>query len=410
MKRFLCAVCLLAILAGCAPASSTAPLSESAPAVEEPGALVMADAGINHTGYFTFYYDPAHYEAGTLLARWDFADMTMHIPCTVPGCDHTGEECEARLGGYPLSVLDDAIYTLERAADNETYCLYGRDADGTHRRLVGSTGYWLFCGADNLYLYGFCDGAFGRVSRTDGTETLLAQGLQTDFSDCGRILGVWQDRFVAVNWKIDNEQPVRICLLDRDGNVTEVAQVDAERFSDYNCVLIGNEVFYLDLPTGDVIAVNADTGEARTVTQALRSYNAQEEGNYYKCQRWSLQKVQNSVLVRVVDFLDNGMQLTVYRVKEDGSVSELPQRQEMRDFDPELDKESYSVSTQPDPVMVLGERDDQLLVRCALQFVSYDTSDGPMRTVQDVYALTDAADYLAGKENYREFSIPEGGV
>ena len=412
MKRLFC-LFLALLLAGCAPASSTAPGSESAPAAEEAGALVMANEAVNGTGYFAYYYDPAHYEAGTRLVRWDFSDRTMHFACAVPDCDHTGEACEAQLSGYPITVLADAVYTLERGADDTAYSLYVREADGTHPAPVGTTGYWFFCGADEKYLYGFCDGAFGRVSRTDGTETYLAHGLQEDFSDYGRILGVWQDRFVAANWDIDKEQPARICFLDRDGNVTEAAQVEANHFSDYSCVLIGSEVFYLDIPTGDVMAVNADTGETRTVTQALRPYNALEAENFYKCQRWYLQKVQDRALVRVVDVTGSTMENTVYRVNEDGTVTELPQRQELRGFDPEQDGDSYvyyATSSRPDPVVLLGEWNDQLVVLRAFEFFSYEGPDGPARTTRDVYALTDAADYLAGKENYREFSLPEGEV
>lgn len=409
MKRFTCFLLALA-LAGCAPAAS---LPESASAPETANALTMVDKGVNATGYFTSYYDRRHPETGLLLARWDFEDRTMHIACTAEGCDHTGETCEARLSGYPLSVLEDGVYTLERDEDDEVYFLSVRDADGTRPALVGTTGYWFFCGADEKYLYGFCDGAFGRVSRTDGTETYLAHGLQTDFSDYGRILGVWQDRFVAVNWDINDERPARICFLDRDGNVTEAAQVEANHFSDYSCVLIGSEVFYLDIPTGDVMAVNADTGETRTVTQALRPYNALEAENFYKSQRWYLQKVQDHALVRMIDVTGSTMEATVYRVNEDGTVTELPQRQELRGFDPEQDGDSYvyyATGSRPDPVALLGEWNDQLVVLRAFEFFSFEGPNGPARTTRDVYALTDAADYLAGKENYREFSLPEGEV
>ena len=45
----------------------------------------------------------------------------MHIPCTVPDCDHTGAKCEARLSGYPLVVLVDAVYTLELDDSRELF-------------------------------------------------------------------------------------------------------------------------------------------------------------------------------------------------------------------------------------------------------------------------------------------------
>lgn len=407
MKRLACFLLVLA-LAGCAPAASTAPGSESAPAAEEAGALVMANEAVNGTGYFAYYYDPAHYEAGTRLVRWDFSDRTMHFACAVPDCEHTGEACEAQLSGYPITVLADAVYTLERGADDTAYSLYVREADGTHPAPVGTTGYWFFCGADEKYLYGFCDGAFGRVSRTDGTETYLAHGLQEDFSDYGRILGVWQDRFVAANWDIDKEQPARICFLDRDGGVTDIAQVDPARFSNYNCIAVENEVIYLDLPTGDVMAVNVDTGETRTVTQALRSCNALEVDDFYKAQRWYLQRVQDRILVRVADLSDDRMIETLFLVNEDGTLSELSQHQELRDFTPENGAWfGYTEDGSTDPISVVGEWGDQLVVLNALQASTLETDDGPVQDMQSVYSLMDAEDYLANREIYREFILPE---
>lgn len=406
MKRLFCVLLALA-LAGCASAPSGSTASRSAPADAGAGPLAMAAGTVNGAGFFSFSYDADNGGSGLRLARWDFADMTVHIPCTLAGCDHTGDACEARVGGYPLLVLEDAVYVLEREPDEESFSLYERDGQGLHPRRVGETGYWSFCGADEEYLYGFCDGAFGRVSRADGAETYLAHGLQEDFSNYGRILGVWQDRFVAVNWDLSNEQPVRICLLDRDGTVTEAAQVDPAHFSDYNCVFAGGEVFYLDLPTGDVTAVDVDTGALRTASRALRPYNALEEGDFYKCQRWYLLKVQDHIVVRVADFVQDALEQTVFLVNENGSVTELPQRQEMRGFDPALNEDLYNyyvADEQPVPVSVLGEWDDRLVVRCALQLAACETDEGPLYTVQDVYALTGAEDYLAGRETYREFA------
>ena len=404
MRRIFCAICLLALLAGCAPAGSAAPLAENeSSAVGEPLALV--NQSTNGIGYFSLYYDSNSSNPGTLLTRWDFGDMTMHIVCSAPNCDHTSETCEARSNGYPLVVLEDAIYTLEYAPDLELYPLMVRDADGTHPRQVGALAYWFFVGADAEYLYGFCDGAFGRVSRTNGTETFLAHGLQDDFFTSGKVLGIWQDRFVAINWDISSEQPARICLLDRSGDVTEIAQVDPTHFCYPMCILIENEVMYLDRPTGDIVAIHLETGETRTVTQALRSYNALETQDFYKTQRWYLQNVQDHPIVEVTDFVNDSLQETVFCVNEDGSVSELPQRQEMRGFDEQLYKDYYN--TKDAPLTVLAEWDDQLVVNCAVQFSTIDTVDGPVMNPQSVYAVMDAEDYLVGKEIYREFTVPD---
>lgn len=404
MKRLACFLLVLA-LAGCAPAAS---LPESASVSETANTLTMADKGVNATGYFTAYFNPIPSKAGILLARWSFADRTVHIACTAEGCDHTGETCEARLSGYPIWVLDDAVYCLEQSADDELYSLFVRDADGTHPVQLGTLGYWSFFGADEECLYGFCDGSYGRVSRTGGVETFLAHGLQSDFYDYGRILGVWQDRFLAVNWDIDNEQPARICLLDRDGGVTDIAQVDPARFSNYNCIAVENEVIYLDLPTGDVMAVNVDTGETRTVTQALRQYNALEADDFYKTERWYLQRVQDHILVRVVDFVNERTVQNLFLVNEDGTVSELSQRQELRDFSPESKAWfGYTEDGSTNLIRVVGEWGDQLVVLNALQASTLETDDGPVQDMQSVYSLMDAEDYLANREIYREFILPE---
>lgn len=403
MKRLFC-VLLALTLAACAPASSgvaSLPNSEPAAAVST---LTSALSSVNENGFFSYYYDPANSEAGTRLGRWDFRDGTMHIPCTVPDCDHTGAKCEARLSGYPLVVLEDAVYTLELDDSRGLYELSVRDADGTHPRLVGTLGYWNFVGADEEFLYGFCEGAYGRVSRADGTETFLVHGLGKDFSDSGRVLGVWQDRFVAVNWDWSREEPARLCLLDRDGTVTEVARIDPAHFSDFDCVLIQNEMLYLDRPTGDVMAVHVETGEVRTVSQALRPYNALEGDDFYKCQRWYLSKVQNTPIVRVVDLGDGHLEQAAFRVNEDGTVSQLPQRQEFRDYDPEL---GSGYNSQPEPVTVMDQWGEELVVCCAVQCFTYENEDGTFWATQNVYALTRVEDYLAGRENYREFSSEE---
>ena len=87
-------------------------------------------------------------------------------------------------------------------------------------------------------------------------------------------------------------------------------------------------------------------------------------------------------------------------VNEDGSLSELPQRQQLRNFDPVRDAGYLLTRDQAqDPVEVLAEYDGQLMVQSALQF----SDSGWVGN----YALISVDDYLAGRENYREFSSEE---
>ncbi|WP_367925863.1 hypothetical protein [uncultured Ruthenibacterium sp.] len=411
MKRLFCVVLAL-MLAGCTPAalehssSVTEPTPDSAASNTVCVETALTPAGsTNSMGYFSFYYNPVNQAVGTQLARWDFGDMTMHIACSAPGCNHIGETCEGRIGGNAFLVLEDAVYTLENGPDGETYTLCCRQADGTHPQTVGTGGQWIFIGADEEFLYGFCNDAFGRVSRTDGTEVFLAHGAQADFCDFGRVLGVWNNRFVAVNWDPAQTQPVRICLLGKDGSVTQTAQVDADRFSSRNCVLIADQVIYFDLLTGDVMAVNVDSGETQTVTGALRSCTALGEEHSFR-----LQAVNGRPIVWDRDIVDGYLMERVFLVNEEGTATELTQRQEWRDYDPALADTYYvyyAPSKEPAPVQMVAQWKDKLVIKRALQFYTYERDGAPALGSKDVYALMNAEDYLAGKETYQEFTISQ---
>ena len=92
MRKLLCAVCLLALLAGCAdtpsPVSAVRSSSTSAAEPADTGEL-MRFSPFNAQGYFSYFYNEAYPAAGTQLARWDPRDMQMHIACSRSGCSHT---------------------------------------------------------------------------------------------------------------------------------------------------------------------------------------------------------------------------------------------------------------------------------------------------------------------------------
>ena len=53
--------------------------------------------------------------------------------------------------------------------------------------MLNQVGMWIFRGADDEYLYGFCDKAFGRVSRADGSETYLTHDSLSEFVTDGYV-------------------------------------------------------------------------------------------------------------------------------------------------------------------------------------------------------------------------------
>ena len=67
----------------------------------------------------------------------------------------------------------------------------------------------------------------------------------------------------------------------------------------------------------------------------------------------------------------------------------------------------YTEDGSTDLIRVVGEWGDQLVVLNALQASTLETDDGPVQDMQSVYSLMDAEDYLANREIYREFILPE---
>ena len=86
------------------------------------------------------------------------------------------------------------------------------------------------------------------------------------------------------------------------------------------------------------------------------------------------------------------------------SYTHLPQCQEFRDYDPEL---GSGYNSQPEPVTVMDQWGKELVVCCAVQCFTYENEDGTFWATRNVYALISVEDYLAGRENYREFSSEE---
>ena len=183
----------------------------------------------NESGYFSVF----HSADGTpLLSRYDFTDMTRHIVCDVPGCTHADSTCPAYLDDSAIVCVPDAVYTFlqqldEHGTPSGLSTMMRRDPDGTDPQPVGTlSSYWFFFGADETYLYGFCDNALGRVRRADGQEQFLAQAGQSRYMACGHILGVWNGQFVTVYWG-DSSRSLQVNLLSREGVETPVAVLES---------------------------------------------------------------------------------------------------------------------------------------------------------------------------------------
>ena len=401
MRKLLCAVCLLALLAGCAdtpsPVSAVRSSSTSAAEPADTGEL-MRFSPFNAQGYFSYFYNEAYPAAGTQLARWDPRDMQMHIACSRSGCSHTNAECEAYANEvFSLMMLPDAVYTLEYGEDGDGMSLVVRDADGTHPRVLNQVGMWIFRGADDEYLYGFCDKAFGRVSRADGSETYLTHDSLSEFVTDGYVAGVWQTAFVCVVCHSSDQIPARVCLLDRDGQITEVAQIDPESLSSPYAVCDGEELYYLDERNGRLTALRLSDASVRPVSDTLCT---RMPDGLFDASSWSWSLLGGTLTARLDAVFPEYSQHCAFVVNEDGSLSELPQRQQLRNFDPVRDAGYLLTRDQAqDPVEVLAEYDGQLMVQSALQFFDSGWVGN--------YALISVDDYLAGRENYREFSSEE---
>ena len=426
MKRL---VLLLAavLLAGCtlsAPASSVPACSGTASDPVQPSETLIyfglpvegynIACQVSENGYFDFFAD---YEKNIgFLTRYDFADMTQHILCDKDGCLHADKTCDAYAPCWQVIALSDAVYTVDYnyAEDGETFTgtqtLVHRDADGMHPRPVSVIGDWAFFGADKKYLYGFCDGSFGRVDRTTGTETLLLHDAQQLYRYCGTFLGVWNEQFVIAVLDPDSAQTLRLDLLSTEGIQTTIARLDLgsnwpEQFACTNAARLEDTVWYL---TDDVSLMGFDLSESRTLegSKALCAYRQDD-----LIPTWSLHSFGGKLLAEAHIQRDGAEYPSPYLAviaPPDGEPVEVTLKEEFRDHAEEPPPEEGPVF-EPSLIRPLGEINGQLVVRCALQFFqrSFTDTTGELCFFEDhspVYALMDPEDYFASRPVYREFS------
>ena len=426
MKHFLrpaalfCTVLCCLALAGCSPSAPGAqPGSTAAPATQQ-SSLTWLPAGIACAVSEAGYYDILISSNGTLrlLALYDFSAKQHRILCDKEGCPHTDESCGAYLPALFLTARPGAVYALcprylaEGTDESGLADFVAMDAGGQNRRTLSAVSdSWTFIGADEQYLYGFCEDAFGRISLTDGTETYLLRNARSAFWQWGKVAGVWDGQFVTVHWgDAARVEGIEIGLLSPEGAYTLLGTVPQDSFLSYSgSVLMGGTLYYIDSSNGTVMGFALDAGETHEVSTALCQYDHDEGQGFHSCERWYL-TTAGSTLLAMVPRLDseNIWLSTPYQINPaTGAAQPLSLRQEYRSEAPGgvvFDGPGWG---EPDFVTPLAEAPQGLFVTCAYEFYTESCPGEGGQPVEypasrPVYALISPEDYLAGIPNFKE--------
>ena len=428
MKRF--ALLLIAVLlTGCTALGSAASVSSGSKTAPDPvqnsetlvyfglpGDISTAVSRLNGTGFFDYCYHLGDYFG--CLTRYDLNDMTQHILCDREGCTHMDETCDSYSTGWQVIAMPDAVYTvdyeyLENPTDGQTlartYTLVRRDADGMHPEPVASIGGWQFFGADEHYLYGFSDGTYGRVDRTNGTETLLLHAAESRYQFYGQILGVWNGQFVVVHWDKDSTHIANLSLLSTEGVETTLTQIDGiSIFEDtiipYSYALLGDKVYYTS-DDGILLCYDLSKGEHLESSNILQACAQNGTVNM-----WSLHAADDHLLVSLL-FRPDGEENLYWRrfalSMPDQTLTELTLKEEFRNCTETASPEEGLV-WEPELILPLAQVDGQFLVCNAYQFFqrSYIALDGTTAFSDShfsIFAMIDPQDYFASRPAYREF-------
>ncbi|BFJ86090.1 hypothetical protein WMO24_06865 [Ruthenibacterium sp. CLA-JM-H11] len=421
MKRL--ALLLAAVLlTGCAAAP---PASSDAPSAPQPISSDLLYFGlplegyklagqVSENGFFDYFSD---YEKNIgFLTRYDFADMTQHILCDKDGCLHADETCDAYAPGWQVIAMSDAVYTVNYnyAEDGETFTgtqtLMRRDADGMHPTPVASIGNWNFFATDEHYLYGFCEEAYGRVDRTNGTETLLLHDGKSRYYVYGEILGVWNGQFVVIHWDENPTQGVNLSLLSPEGIETPLTQLD--EISIYEgivypnvCALFEDKVYYVS-NDGMLLCYDLSKGEHREKSSILHTCAKNSSAD-----TWMLYALGDRLVVSAFIRPEGSKYASRHLFAlspPDGPLTELTLMEEFREHIETPAPEEGPI-WEPELIQPLAQINGQFLVLNAYQFFQrpFTSSDGTTASYEDhfsIYALMDPEDYFASRPVYREFS------
>ena len=419
---YLCALLCCALLAGCTLTRPSAqPQSSTAPAAQQSSLVAFSSLAqnISEAGYYNILYTGDAEHTIYLLSLYDFSEMQHRVLCEKEGCTHTDETCDAYLQASTLVARPGALYTIcpryfiDPADESGLADFVAMDENGQNRHTLSTiSDNWTFTGADEQYLYGFCEDAFGRISLSDGTETYLLRNAREKFLFWGKIAGVWDGQFVTVHWGNDTRvDAIEIGLLSPEGAYTALGTVPAGRFLPYSgSVLLGGTLYYIDNSNGAVMGFSLENGETREVSRALCQYDRDEGSGFHACERWYLATAGGTLLAMVTGLdSENPWLSTPHQVNiATGAAQPLSLRQEYRSEEPGgvvFDGPGWNAV--PDFVTPLAETPQGLFVACAYEFytASYPGEDGqPVEYPgsRPVYALISPEDYPAGTPNFQE--------
>lgn len=420
---YLCALLCCALLAGCTLTRPGAqPQSSTAPAAQQSSLVAFSSLAqnISEAGYYNILYTGDAEHTIYLLSLYDFSEMQHRVLCEKEGCTHTDETCDAYLQASTLVARPGALYTIcpryfiDPADESGLADFVAMDENGQNRHTLSTiSDNWTFTGADEQYLYGFCEDAFGRISLSDGTETYLLRNAREKFLFWGKIAGVWDGQFVTVHWGNDTRvEDVEIGLLSPEGAYTLLGIVPQGTFLSYSgSVLLGDTLYYIDNSNGAVMGFALGTGETHEVSTALCQYDHDEGQGFHSCQRWYLSTAGGALLAMVYgpdDTSGNIWDESLYHIDTStGAASPLSLKREYRNKSPEDEAAEGPGWGEPGFVTPLAEVPQGLFVIRAYEFYmdSYVDENGQAveyETSRPVYALISAEDYLAGTPNYQE--------
>lgn len=355
------------------------------------------------------------------LIRYCVADLTAHetaVPCTVEGCAHDTEDCPAvfRRGECDkVFVLDEdtlVAFTNNNFPETEDSQVVLLDRDCQNRRVVATLpdGYCMALASSEadlpytdgtyLYCYGFHYGDGGgaalfRIDPASGEVSDLLEGADLESpAFCGAlgrkfVFSVADFTYpeptgdVVTDALADASGAITYWVLDADSGALETLRSYSTADGSYDRMygtVLGGRFYEVDREAGTLAALDPDTGEMQTITDAL-------PGGKQLAQYGLLQ-------AKVQDWL----------VLSDSTLLVNVQTGEVR-AKPALPDNYWNGSAhQPYLYLNLG---DTLLVDCRYEpYVrTVIGSDGAPYTVDATHkylGLISAEDYLNGVPNYTE--------
>lgn len=436
--RLTAALMAAILLAGCTKSGSIADAPEESKLEEASSnhSLHMLEKG-SAEGRYTILYPETDGTASQLLNYLDYSTLKAVPLCAQPNCTHSGPACSAFVEGSlnDIYVLDDdSIVFLVRTSENCAAQIYTAGSDGSNRQMLFEAPSGLdisaLFGADEDYLYmlvskvqanGTSCENFARLSLSGGKlETLMEFGQGSFFSP----IGTWGQQIVVFE---DGSSAIENLYQEAgaSSNDASLSMDEMDKLRAQNC---GQYRWYLYDPysgkTSDLDSWEApfDQNWGRTFlwskdriywmdsskagplhwvtpdgqTGALELHWPDEIQNAPDCSIHLETVVQGQVLAAVSGPWDNVEKRFALDLQSD-TPTEIP---------------FHILSNGREiPIPIYGQSSDSLLVELELRmedslFVHDDGTVDQTGSCFSRYGLISFEDFLAGRNNYREFSIP----